>query len=146
VIIPLETVHLPQQPSPVSELQKPMPLLSTLWALCCRSVCVVELQAVVVGLSVWLAQPLLLGLLYLSLSLYLPRLFVCYHCCAVSPPYPAAHRSCSLAVESSIVQQCMHFSSRIDQLQMLPRRRHFGSRTFGVRQPAGHHAGDHLEP
>jgi hypothetical protein len=144
VIIPLEIVHLPQQPSPVSEPQKLMPLLSTLWALCCRSVCVVELQAVVVvvELSVWLAQPLLLGLLYL----YQPRLFVCYHCCAVSPPYPAAHRPCSLAVENSIVQQCMHFSSRIDQVQMLPRGRHFGSRTFGVRQQAGHHAGDHLEP
>jgi len=37
----------------------------------------------------------------------------------------------------------MRLSSRVDQLQTLP---HCGSRMFGVRQQAGHHVDDHLEP
>lgn len=134
-------MHRQLLPSPVSEPQMltPTPSLS---ALCSHSVYGVWLPVAAVELSVWLVQPLLQGLLYL----YLPRLFAYYHCCVVSPPYPAAHHPLWLAVENSIVRSCMQFSSRIDQLQMLPRGRHFGSRMFEVRQQAGHHVDDHLEP
>jgi len=118
-------------------------LIPSLSILCCRSVCVVRIPGPVAELSVWLSQPRRQDLLDLYLDL--PRLFACYHCCAVFPPYPAAHRRLS-AVENSPVRPSMQFSSRVDQLQTLPRGRHFGSRTFGVRQLAAHHADDHLEP
>ncbi len=118
-------------------------LTPSLSILCYRSVCVVRIPGPVAELSVWLSQPRPPGLLDLYLDL--PRLFACYHCCAVFPPYPAAHRRLP-AVENSPVQSSMQFSSKVDQLQMLPRGRHFGSRTFAVRQQAAHLADDHLEP